>query len=437
MNVYLASVGCKLNQSEAETLARKLSACGHRVVSDPVEADTIILNTCTVTHIAARKSGQLVRRLHRANTDAQIVLTGCFAEMSPDDAAALPGVRAVVGNADKERLLERLGFCASTAGGSSGRHVPLSSALRTRAFVKIQDGCDNECTYCIVRIARGRQRSRGKDDIIAEIQQRVSAGYQEVVLTGVHIGAYGRDHNQTAGMGLWDLVYSILQQTSTPRLRLSSIEPWDIAPQHLALWQDRRLCRHLHLPLQSGSDVILARMKRHYTVREFADTVEATRKLVPDMAITTDVIVGFPGETESQFEETLRFVEAMQFSRVHIFPYSARPGTEAAAYPDQVSPEVRQVRAQRLAEIAQASERAFWQRFLGQTVEVLWESRREAQVWSGLTDHYVRVMARSEKDLHNRITSAHITGLAPKGLWGELLVSADRLETDSPDCKPG
>ncbi len=414
-----------------EKLARELSACGHQVVSDPTEADTIILNTCTVTHIAARKSGQFVRRLHRANTDAQIVLTGCFAEMSPDEAAALPGVRAVVGNADKERLLERLGLCPSGAGEGSVRHLPALPSLRTRAFVKIQDGCDNECTYCIVRIARGRQRSRDKDEIIAEIHERVSAGYQEVVLTGVHIGAYGRDHNQTAEIDLWDLVDAILRETSIPRLRLSSIEPWDIAPQYLALWQNERLCRHLHLPLQSGSDTALARMKRRYTVREFAEIVEAARRAVPDMAITTDVIVGFPGETESEFEETLRFVGAMQFSRVHIFPFSARTGTEAATYPGQVSPQVKQVRAQRLAEIARAGERAFWQRFVGQTVKVLWESKREAHVWSGLTDHYVRVMARSEAELHNRITPVHITALTSNGLWGELPVSADGVEPDS------
>jgi len=420
VKVYLASLGCKLNQSEVERMARELSTLGHRVVLDPADADTIILNTCTVTQIAARKSRQFARRLHRANADARIVLTGCFAEMSPDRAAELPGVQVVVGNVDKERIAERLGPAPFGADASAGAQN-LAPLLRTRAFVKIQDGCDNECTYCIVRIARGPQRSRDKDAIVAEIQDRVRAGYKEVVLTGVHIGAYGRDQRQPGGTALWDLVATVLHETTISRLRLSSIEPWDILPQHLVLWQNERLCRHLHLPLQSGSDAVLYRMKRRYTTREFAGIVEAARQMVPHIAITTDVIVGFPGETEREFEETLLFVEAMQFSRVHIFPFSARAGTEAATYPDQVPPQAREERVHRLAEVARRSERAFWEQFVGQTVEVLWESKRDAQAWSGLTDHYVRVTTQSDSELHNQITPVRITSLTSNGLRGEML----------------
>ena len=340
VKVYVTSLGCKLNQSEVENFARELNAAGHQVVSDPGDSDTIIVNTCAVTQTASRKSCQLARRLHRANTNARLVLTGCFAEISPDKAAELPGVQKVVGNTGKDRILELLGLSTChTSASQLGRNSP--TLLRTRALVKIQDGCDNECTYCIVRLARGPQHSRDKREIIAEIHDCARAGYKEIVLTGVHIGAYGRDQRQTAKTDLWDLVNTILRETPVPRLRLSSIEPWDISPEHLALWQNGRLCRHLHLPLQSGSDTVLSRMKRRYRTCEFADVVEAARRMVPQMAITTDLIVGFPGETEREFEESLRFVEAMQFSKVHIFPYSARPGTQAAEFPGQVSSEVK------------------------------------------------------------------------------------------------
>lgn len=453
MKVYVASLGCKLNQSEIERFARELSAAGHQVVNDPSDSDTIILNTCTVTQIAARKSCQLARRLHRANANAQLVLTGCFAETSPDKAAELPGVQRVIGNTEKDRLLELLGLSTVRAKPVGQVSIPAASQfdlsdmetrptfLRTRALVKIQDGCDNQCTYCVVRIARGLQRSRDKHEIIAEIHNRVRAGYKEIVLTGVHIGAYGRDQNQAAKTDLWDLVSAILRETTVPRLRLSSIEPWDISLQHLALWQNDRLCRHLHFPLQSGSDTVLSRMKRRYTTREFADVVESARRMVPQIAITTDLIVGFPGETEHEFEETLRFVTEMQFSRAHIFPYSARAGTQAADFPDQMSSEVKQNRARRLLEIARQGEQAFWRQFVGRTETVLWETRRaqvrpgchserseESQEWSGLTDHYVRVTAQSPSELRNQIIPARITGLAPGGLRGEVLTLPDRFE---------
>ena len=420
MKVYLSSLGCKLNQNEIETLARELATAGHQIVPDPSEADTIILNTCTVTQVAARKSCQLARRLYRTNNDAPIVLTGCFAEISPEKAAGLPGVRQVVGNQDKSRLLELSGISTPDAAPEdplSKKDIPL---LRTRASVKIQDGCDNECTYCIVRTARGPQHSREKDDIVSEVQARLETDYKEIVLTGVHIGAYGQDQGQTAQTNLWDLVDEILHKTTVPRLRLSSIEPWDISVRNLTLWQDSRLCRHLHLPLQSGCDPILSRMRRRYTVREFAHLVETARRIVPEIAITTDVMVGFPGETEEEFRETLRFVETMQFSKVHVFPYSNRPRTEAAQFPNQIDPQAKRDRSQRLTAVAHHGEIAFWSQFIDQSVEVLWETQKDSLEWSGLTDHYVRVSTRASADLHNKITTVHITGLTAQGLRGQI-----------------
>ena len=416
MTVYLASVGCKLNQSEIETLACRFIARGHQVVATPEEADVCVLNSCVVTHVAARKSRQAARRLRRRNPAARLVVTGCYAEVAPDDLVA----DLIVGNADKDRLVEHLlgeGHPASFPGP-----LFLSPSLpqsRARAFVKIQDGCDNHCTFCIIRIARGPQRSRPRADVLAEVQARVEAGYQEVVLTGVHLGGYGHDHGQPPRDSLWGLIEAILSQTGLRRLRLSSIEPWDVTPDIFRLWRDPRLCRHLHLPLQSGSDGILRRMGRRYTAAEFADLVEAARAIIPGVAITTDIIVGFPGETDAHLAESLAFVERVGFARGHVFPYSARPGTPAASLPDHVPPSEKQARAARMRFVVRHAAAQFQEQFIDQTVEVLWENRRNG-LWRGLTDNYLRVLARSDKDLAQRITPVRLVTLTDDGFHGVL-----------------
>jgi threonylcarbamoyladenosine tRNA methylthiotransferase MtaB len=423
MRVFLTALGCKLNQSEVESWARRLAAAGCHIVGDSESADLCILNTCTVTHEAARKSRQMARRLSRSS-QAPVVVTGCYAEINPVEAARLPGVSTVLGMADKERLpetiLERLGLEAlsevthkgTAYAGSAAQGQPL---LHTRAFVKIQDGCDNACTYCIVRIARGRQRSRPVQAIVDEVLARQHEGYQEVVLTGVHIGAFGRERGET----FVDLVQKILAHTQFPRLRLSSIEPWDLSPDLLQLWQNPRLCRHLHLPLQSGCDVTLQRMNRHYTAAQFSELVHLARTEIPDLAVTTDVIVGFPGEDGEEFAASAAFVASMRFARTHIFPFSARPGTAAASMPDQVTPLVRKRRARQLAEIAQRSSEAFHHHFLGRTMDVLWESSKDHE-WSGLTDNYIRVVTNSSQALHNRILPTRLHDLTSRGMRGEL-----------------
>ena len=328
MRVFLTSVGCKLNQSEVESWARHLAAFGCEVVADPAAADLCVVNTCTVTHVAARKSRQLVRRCHRANPQAQIVVTGCYAEMSPAEASSLPGVILVLGTAGKEHLVETVAERLGLQRVQEPRDVSPIPSRHTRAWVKIQDGCDNACTYCIVHIARGRQRSRPLPEVLTEILARQAEGYQEMVLTGVHIGAYGREHGTT----LAALIETILAQTQFRRLRLTSIEPWDVTGDLLALWENPRLCRHLHLPLQSGCDATLQRMNRRYTAAHYRDLVRRAREAIPDLAVTTDVIVGFPGEDEGEFAATAAFVTAMEFARIHVFPFSARPGTVAAAH---------------------------------------------------------------------------------------------------------
>jgi threonylcarbamoyladenosine tRNA methylthiotransferase MtaB len=426
MQIYVSSLGCKLNQSEMDALAAQLASAGHAVVTSPQEADLCVLNTCAVTHVAAQKSRQALRRLHRANPGARLVATGCYAELSPAELDVLPGVQLLVGNQDKEQLAVLIDKTTTAPGAeypvsNLPRPVPYT---RTRAFVKIQDGCDNACTYCIIRVARGPQRSRAPDQVLAEVRARLAAGHQETVLTGVHLGAYGRDRTgDDLGADLWTLVGRILAETGVPRLRLSSIEPWDLPEWALRLWDDPRLCRHLHLPLQSGCDATLDRMARRYTTAEFAALMEAVRAAIPDLAVTTDVIVGFPGETEGEFHDSLAFVRAMKFARVHVFPYSLRPGTPAAKLPDQVPPPARAERAASMRAIAAASDRAFRQRFVGRTLNVLWESSQQGEtgpVWSGLTDNYLRVYTASSADLGNRRTATQLIALTRGGLQGQL-----------------
>jgi threonylcarbamoyladenosine tRNA methylthiotransferase MtaB len=416
-----------------DTLAAQLARRGHQVVSAPGEADLCVLNTCAVTHVAAQKSRQALRRLHRDNPQARLIVTGCYAELTPGDLQGLPGVEFVVDNQQKERLAELLGggvMGEEEAGslektGFSAAPQTLEIPLpRTRALVKIQDGCDNACTYCIIHVARGPQRSRPAEEILAEVGAYLAAGHQEIVLTGVHIGAYGLDrHNRPGKIDLWTLVSRILSETNPPRLRLSSIEPWDMTEPALQLWDDPRLCRHLHLPLQSGCNAVLERMARRYTTMEFSALVAAARAAIPDLAVTTDVIVGFPGETDAEFDESLAFVQSMSFSRVHVFPYSVRAGTPAAHLADQVPSPVKAERARTMRTVAAASAQAFRQQFVGRTLDVLWEScrqDRDGSIWNGLTDNYLRVHTRSAANLANTLTPTRMIAATKAGLQGTI-----------------
>jgi len=420
MRVYVSSLGCKLNQSEMDSLAGQLAGAGYQVVDSPAGADLCVLNTCAVTHVAAQKSRQALRRLHRENPAARLVATGCYADLAPGDLEGLPGVDLVAGNQAKDRLVELLGGPLPNSG------EPVSNAMlrsRTRALVKIQDGCDNACTYCIIHVARGPQRSRRPDDVLEEVRARLAAGHREIVLTGVHIGAYGRDAHSAVSSGLWALVARILAETDVPRLRLSSIEPWDLPEGAFRLWQDPRLCRHLHLPLQSGCDATLQRMNRHYSTAEFGALVAAARAAIPDLAVTTDVIVGFPGETQADLYASLAFVESIGFARTHVFPYSLRAGTPAAEMPGQVPATIKEERARTMRAAAAAGAQAFSRRFAGRTMDVLWESPHPGPsgiTWSGLTGNYIRVRTTSTRDLANCILPARLIALEAGGLRGEI-----------------
>ncbi len=403
MRVYLTALGCKLNQAEIAAWARQLAAMGCEIVDTPTDAELCIVNTCAVTHVAARKSRNLVRRCARARPHSQTVVAGCYAQVNPAEAAGLEGVGLVVGCMDKDTLVQtaiaRLGLQPS----KQLTQAQPPPSRRTRALVKIQDGCDNACTYCIVRVARGSQRSMPTASILEEVVARESEGYQEIVLTGVHIGAFGRER----GESLAELVSEILSCTHFPRLRLSSVEPWDLSLELVGLWKNPRLCRHMHLPLQSGCDTTLRRMGRRYTTALYREWLANARSAIPDLAITTDVIVGFPGEDEREFGASLEFVASLGLARVHVFPFSLRPGTPAACMPGQVPPQLKEERAARMRSVADSSARAFQRRFLGRSMLVLWESACGDQ-WTGLTDNYIRVQATSTRCLKNSIRAARL-----------------------------
>ncbi len=409
--MVLETLGCKLNQAETEQLSAELIAAGCQIVSTDQAADLYILNTCTVTHIADRKSRHFVRLAHRLNPHAHIVVIGCYAERAAAEVAAIGGVDLVIGNDRKNQLVNILKSVGYIQTGQSEDQV--LSHNRTRSFIKVQDGCNNACSYCIVPQVRGPEKSLPPEQVIDAINSRVKGGFKEVVLTGTEIGRY-----RSSGLDIRGLLELILKETAVSRLRLTSLQPEEITGELLDLWQDSRLCRHFHISLQSGSDGVLKRMNRHYTVREYTEKVELLRRLA-DTAVTTDVIAGFPGETELEFEESYDFCRNLQFSRLHVFPYSPRQGTIAAGLPDQISPSIKKARSQKMLDLAEVSRLAFNRRFIGRTMEVLFE-QPSGEFWTGLTGNYLRVNVRSQADLTNHLVQVKLLELQGDVLRGEV-----------------
>jgi threonylcarbamoyladenosine tRNA methylthiotransferase MtaB len=431
MKLFLTALGCRLNQAEIEMLARDALALGCRIVETPAAADWAVINTCTVTHVAARKSRQAIRRLRRKNPALRIAVIGCYGEIAPAEARALDGVDLVLPNAQKEQVLQRL--LAATRQGAPPSTKPAVQpppGSRTRAFVKVQDGCDNRCAYCIVTVARGPSRSRLPQQVLADVRRRLEEGAQEVVLSGVNIGAYGQDLPgqgplpRAEGWSLARLVRRILADTHVPRLRLSSIEPWDLDAELLSLWPHPRLCRQLHLPLQSGSDAVLRRMARPMDAASYRALVVAARERVPEIMLSTDLIVGFPGETEADYAATLRLVEDLALARLHVFRFSPRAGTAAARMPGAAPPDAARARSERLIALGQELALAYHRRFVGETVQVLFEAPTMEEGrpgWSGLSDHYLRVWAPEDGDLRNRMADVRCESADAKGLRGVLV----------------
>ena len=475
----VATLGCKVNQSDSEAIGEQMSAVGFVQRDFSEVADIYIVNTCTVTHLGDRSSRQLISQAHRRHPDAFLVVTGCYAELNPQAVAALPGVDLVVGNKGKDSLVELIRERNVVAGLAPARfdptrpstsptqHIlpmlPLDAqhigsdvslteaepqpdnpsrlspfafhgtatpatvsdrpAWRTRAQIKVQDGCDNRCTYCIVPYVRGGSRSRSIASVVEHVQRKVRAGFQEIVLTGVHLGDYHPDDDARRDLG--DLITTLLRETDIPRIRVSSLEPEDFRLEWLELWENTRMCRHLHLPMQSGSDNILRRMARRYKSARYRDIITTAKRLVPGIAISTDIITGFPGESEDDFEQTYQLAAELQFAKAHIFRFSPRQGTAAARMRGQIREEIKKARSERLLTLNEADSRRFRQQFLGQTVEVLIESQKHGR-WEGLTDNYLRVELDDLPDTQTRnwqhtLVNAHLTHLVDDGVCGVVV----------------
>ena len=436
MKIFLDTIGCRLNQAEIESMARQFRVAGHEIVASAAVADMAVVNTCAVTNDAASESRSKIRQIARAGVN-EIVATGCWSTLQPQRASDLPNVVRVISNDRKDKLVaDVLDLPQKIFDIEPISRQPLPGLhRRTRAFIKVQDGCDNHCTFCITTVARGEGRSRPLADVILDIQSALDGGAKEIVLTGVHLGSWGYDFSNpfTADSGnhLTDLVKAILNETDVPRLRLSSLEPWDLSTDFFSLWASSssfgtRLMPHLHLPLQSGCESTLKRMARKTTPQSFRELVSAARQVMPEVALTTDIIAGFPGETEDEFAESLAFVKEMNFAGGHVFTYSPRPGTGAARMKGQIRPELGKRRNHILHEALEESAKSYRQKFIGQTVSVLWESTSEVGDlgWQmeGWTGNYLRVKAFAPSPRWNEIDELQLIAEVKNGLTGELVI---------------
>lgn len=498
----VATLGCKVNQADSEAISEQMHAAGFVQREFHEAADIYIVNTCTVTHLGDRSSRLMISQARRRQPEALLVVTGCYAELNPQAVAALPGVNLVVGNSQKDALVEAIqvhqqslvstvqpceqivadnaqpyeqgetdniqpyGQAASTQTmptrlplpilATHEQHIGSDSAVdidwsepepqpdnpertvlltesaapslakhaqvhtRTRVQMKVQDGCDNRCTYCIVPYVRGGSRSRSIEAVVEHVRRKVQAGFHEVVLTGIHLGDYHPADNAQHDLG--DLIAALLHQTDIRRIRVSSLEPEDFRLEWLTLWQNPRMCRHFHLPMQSGSDAILRRMARRYTSARYREIITTAQRLIPGVAISTDIITGFPGESAEDFEQTYQLASELHFAKMHVFRFSPRQGTPAARMKGQIQDQVKKARSERLLTLNEQEARLFRQQFLGQTVEVLLEGQKHGR-WEGLTDNYLRVELaempnQTARDWQNTLIPVRLEALVEDGLLG-------------------
>lgn len=420
----LATLGCKVNQCETQALAEMMKENGYTVVDFEEWADVYIINTCCVTAEGERKSRQLVRRAAAKNPDAVIAVTGCAVQKTPELFSAIPGVSVVVGNTQKQNLpamiLNGLKGCSveDMAHFSAYQELPDSLGEKTRAFIKIQDGCNNFCTYCIIPYVRGRERSRRLERIEEQCKKLAAAGFCEIVLNGIHLSSYGREWKFSVNLA--DVVERVAAIDGIERVRLGSLEPNIITDAFLArVCAREEFCRQYHLSLQSGSDTVLKRMNRRYTAEEYFQAVEKIRKIDPLSAISTDIITGFPGETEEEFRQTLAFAEKVGFAWVHVFPYSAREGTRAAAMEGHLPKSVKAARAAQLSTLCEQKSREYRRQFIGMTKSVLCENASGGRQY-GLTKEHLQVSFPGE-GLSGKIVFVKITQLSEYGLLGERI----------------
>jgi len=413
MKIHLKALGCRLNEAELEKWSQDFTAAGHTISNDGSDADIVVLNTCSVTQGAGKKSRKLLNRMHRENPTAKLIASGCHATLSPEELASSIGVDLIVPNQDKEQLaqqvLERFGDGSMPDIATEPGETSLFQRGRQRAFIKIQDGCRYRCTFCIVTIARGSERSRSEAEIIDEINRLHSQGIQEIVLTGVHVGGYGSDTNTS----LYELVTAILQKTDIARIRFASVEPWDLHDDFFTLFENKRVMPHMHLPLQSGADSVLRRMSRRCRTDDFAALVQQARDSVANFNVTSDIIVGFPGETEAEWQTTMDYVESIGFGHLHIFSYSPRQGTKAARLANPIATIIKKQRHQAMYQLGERMKKATLAAQLDQHCEVLWEKGKqqgELHHYSGYTPNFLKVETQvaSHIILENTITTTHL-----------------------------
>ena len=425
------TLGCKVNQYETEALIALFKKRGYDIVDFTEEADVYILNTCTVTHLADRKSRQLIRRCLKTNPHARVAVTGCYAQNAPEEVARIPGVSLVAGTMERKRLADWMEELEKDSrpvtrvkdvrNAGTFEEIEADRIIeRARPYLKVQEGCEQFCTYCIIPYVRGTPRSLPPENAVREAKSLIEAGFKEIILTGIHLGAYGRDLG--AGASLESLLRELLELAENVRWRLSSLEPVEVTRELLRLIQEyRNFCPHLHLPLQSGHDEILRAMNRPYTTAKYREIVEMARESVPDICITTDIMAGFPGETDRHFEECLRIVEEMAFGDLHVFKYSPRRGTPAARLPRQVPPPVKEKRSRELIRLGERLAHRYASVFLGRRLEVLAETLVGDDLWEGHSANYLTVRFKSTEFRRGQIIPVEVTAVKGKICSGRVL----------------
>jgi len=425
------TLGCKVNFYETEAMLSLFAQKGYRVVDFEEPADIYIVNTCTVTNLGDKKSRQMLRRAKKLNPDALVIASGCYAQIAPEEVARVEGVNLIVGTKDRAKVVELAeAFFTSEETQQNAvtdvRHERVFEPLsveklqdRHRAYIKIQEGCDRYCTYCIIPYARGPVRSRPLNDVLDEVKRLAANGYKEIVLSGIHVASYGKDLGNT---NLLRALESVHEVDGIARIRMSSVEPTIVNDEFvIAVASLPKLCNHFHLSLQSGCDRTLSRMNRRYTADEYRRAVVTLRKHIPDVALTTDVIAGFPGETEEDFEESYAFIESLALTRLHVFPYSAKKGTPAAGYPEQIPKMIKEERARKLSALSERMHHAYVQGFVGTEMDVLFEQGAGNMLCEGYTTNYIRVLAEAEEDVFNTIHHVKIIAAEGETVRGFLL----------------
>jgi len=433
--VAFHTLGCKVNQYDTQSMLERFVERGYEVVDFNQKADVYVINTCTVTGLGDRKSRQMIRRAYRNNPDAVIAVVGCYAQRASEEVLSIPGVNLVLGTKDRDKIVDLVEQVRATGSSINAvsdimtvrefEEMPITSYEgKTRAVLKIQEGCNQFCAYCIIPYARGPVRSRNPESVLSEVRRLTEAGFKEFVLTGIHVTSYGRDLEGTDLLSLIESVHSI---DGVKRIRLGSLEPTFITREFAIRAKDLpKLCQHYHLSLQSGSDSTLRRMNRKYTTEQYKNAVDLLRSFMPYVAITTDIMVGFPGETDEEFNETMNFVKDIAFSRIHVFQYSPRKGTRAAGFPDQISADIKEQRSHALIKLGEQLERAYIESFIGKKEEVLFEEENKdnRNLCVGYTEHYIRVAAEADRDVLNEIKLVLLSKVEENHILGTIVDEA-------------